>query len=64
MIISPTRELAIQIYEVVETFIKTFNQFTSLLFVGGTNPADDMKHFQENGFEFKLVLEKKMFNKL
>lgn len=49
LIISPTRELAQQIYDVVIRFHKNIPQFTSILFTGGTNPIDDLKNFASSG---------------
>lgn len=49
LVITPTRELALQISEVVETFLKKFPQFTQLLLIGGTNPIEDVEKFKEQG---------------
>lgn len=49
LIITPTRELALQISEVVEAFLKSFPQFTQILLIGGTNPIEDVEKFKEHG---------------
>jgi len=49
LIISPTRELAQQIFDVVQAFLVELTQFKAILFVGGTSPNDDLKKFLENG---------------
>ncbi|KAK3600345.1 hypothetical protein CHS0354_020012 [Potamilus streckersoni] len=50
VIISPTRELAKQIAEVVEQFLRNIPQFTCFLCIGGaTNVQTDMEVFKTNG---------------
>lgn len=49
VIISPTRELASQIYHVAEPFVKTLSNIRAMLLVGGTNVAIDAKNVKENG---------------
>ncbi|XP_072271934.1 ATP-dependent RNA helicase DDX55 [Pyxicephalus adspersus] len=49
IIITPTRELAIQIDEVLTHFTKHFPQFSQILLIGGSNPVEDVKKFKENG---------------
>ncbi|CAL4148989.1 unnamed protein product [Meganyctiphanes norvegica] len=49
VIISPTRELATQIHEVLQGFIMYAPQFTTLLAVGGTSVVNDLEEFQKNG---------------
>jgi len=49
IIITPTRELALQIYEVVCEFLKFTPNLTSALLVGGTNPALDITRLKEQG---------------
>ena len=44
-IITPTRELARQIDEVLSTFLTNIPQFTHMLLVGGNNPAADIEQF-------------------
>ncbi|XP_068561752.1 LOW QUALITY PROTEIN: ATP-dependent RNA helicase DDX55 [Cebidichthys violaceus] len=49
LVITPTRELALQISEVMEMFIQKFPQFTQILLIGGTNPIDDVEKFKDKG---------------
>ncbi|KAM4808738.1 ATP-dependent RNA helicase DDX55 [Rhinophrynus dorsalis] len=49
IIITPTRELAVQIDEVLSYFTKHFPQFSQILLIGGSNPVDDVKKFKEQG---------------
>jgi ATP-dependent RNA helicase DDX55/SPB4 len=49
LIISPTRELAQQIFDVIEVFLKELKQFNCILFVGGTQTAEDVNKFEKNG---------------
>ncbi|XP_061764147.1 ATP-dependent RNA helicase DDX55 [Nerophis ophidion] len=49
LIITPTRELAIQISEVMGHFIQKFPQFTQMLMIGGNNPMQDVEKFKEKG---------------
>lgn len=49
IIISPTRELATQIHEVLQGFIMYAPKFTSLLALGGTSVVNDLEAFQKNG---------------
>uniref|UniRef100_A0AAV2IS17 ATP-dependent RNA helicase n=1 Tax=Knipowitschia caucasica TaxID=637954 RepID=A0AAV2IS17_KNICA len=49
LVITPTRELALQISEVLETFLKRFSQFTQILLIGGTNPIEDIEKFKAQG---------------
>lgn len=48
VIISPTRELATQIYEVLQNFLK-YIKFSSLLLVGGEEVENDVKKYKECG---------------
>jgi superfamily II DNA/RNA helicase len=48
-VISPTRELALQIYDVLQEFLIDIEELKSALFVGGTNPSDDLNNFDSNG---------------
>lgn len=51
VIITPTRELAMQIDEVLSHFLRHLeNRFTHMLFIGGNNPAGDIERFLELGF--------------
>ena len=49
MILTPTRELAIQIDEVLAQFTKYFPDVTQMLMIGGNNPNGDIEHFIKNG---------------
>ncbi|KAF4364039.1 hypothetical protein CsatB_010043 [Cannabis sativa] len=49
VIISPTRELASQIYKVAQPFIATLSNFKSILLVGGTDVKADMTMIDEEG---------------
>ncbi|XP_059569396.1 ATP-dependent RNA helicase DDX55 isoform X1 [Alligator mississippiensis] len=49
IIITPTRELAVQIDEVLSHFTKHFPQFSQILLIGGTNPVEDIEKFKEHG---------------
>uniref|UniRef100_F6ZL03 ATP-dependent RNA helicase n=1 Tax=Equus caballus TaxID=9796 RepID=F6ZL03_HORSE len=49
IIITPTRELAIQIDEVLSHFTKPFPQFSQILWIGGRNPGEDVARFKEQG---------------
>ncbi|KAM6297995.1 ATP-dependent RNA helicase DDX55 [Aegotheles albertisi] len=49
IIITPTRELAIQIEEVLSHFTKHFPRFSQILLIGGRNPMEDVEKFKEHG---------------
>ncbi|XP_043952595.1 ATP-dependent RNA helicase DDX55 [Gambusia affinis] len=49
LVITPTRELALQISEVMGMFIQKFPEFTQILLIGGSNPAEDVEKFTEHG---------------
>ncbi|XP_053557790.1 ATP-dependent RNA helicase DDX55 [Bombina bombina] len=49
IIITPTRELAVQIYEVLSCFTKHFPQFSQILLIGGSNPIEDVNKLKEQG---------------
>lgn len=49
LIVSPTRELATQIHEVLQGFLKHIPQLTSMLTVGGSFPTDDLQAFRKTG---------------
>ncbi|XP_007189694.1 ATP-dependent RNA helicase DDX55 isoform X2 [Balaenoptera acutorostrata] len=49
VIITPTRELAVQIDEVLSHFTKPFPQFSQILWIGGRNPGEDVARFKEHG---------------
>ncbi|XP_066465854.1 ATP-dependent RNA helicase DDX55 [Tiliqua scincoides] len=49
IVITPTRELAVQIDEVISHFTKYFPQFSRCLLIGGKNPMEDVERFKERG---------------
>ncbi|ESO09273.1 hypothetical protein HELRODRAFT_109569 [Helobdella robusta] len=49
LIITPTRELAIQIEGVIQGFLENMPQFTSMLLIGGNNPLADIEKFSKQG---------------
>ncbi|XP_071946259.1 ATP-dependent RNA helicase DDX55-like isoform X2 [Antedon mediterranea] len=49
VILTPTRELAIQINEVLANFLANLPQFSQMLIIGGNKPSDDISHLQSNG---------------
>ncbi|XP_042524967.1 ATP-dependent RNA helicase DDX55 [Dipodomys spectabilis] len=49
IIITPTRELAIQIDEVLSHFTKHFPQLSQILWIGGRNPGEDVERFKQHG---------------
>ncbi|KAK8751856.1 hypothetical protein OTU49_010798 [Cherax quadricarinatus] len=49
VIVSPTRELATQIHEVLQGFLKHIPQLTSMLTVGGSFAGDDLQTYKKTG---------------
>lgn len=49
LIITPTRELALQITEVIGRFLEKFPQFRQILLIGGSNPIEDVEKFKTHG---------------
>ncbi|CDQ79101.1 unnamed protein product [Oncorhynchus mykiss] len=49
LIVTPTRELALQISEVMGQFLQKFPQFRQILLIGGSNPIEDVEKFKEQG---------------
>nr|XP_020658301.1 ATP-dependent RNA helicase DDX55 isoform X1 [Pogona vitticeps] len=49
IVITPTRELATQIDEVISHFRKHFPQFSQCLLIGGKNPMEDIERFKAGG---------------
>lgn len=49
LIITPTRELALQITEVIGRFLEKCAQFKQILLVGGSNPIEDVEKFKNQG---------------
>ncbi|XP_060675610.1 DEAD-box ATP-dependent RNA helicase 18 isoform X2 [Ziziphus jujuba] len=49
VVISPTRELSSQIYNVAQPFVSTLSNFKSVLLVGGAEVKADVKKIEEEG---------------
>ncbi|KAL3693013.1 hypothetical protein R1sor_006664 [Riccia sorocarpa] len=49
IVISPTRELASQIFQVSQPFMETLPRYRAALLVGGTDVAADVVNLKENG---------------
>ncbi|KAJ8973932.1 hypothetical protein NQ317_001138 [Molorchus minor] len=49
IVISPTRELAIQTKSVLEHFLKFVKNLTQILLVGGNSVEEDIRSFKDNG---------------
>lgn len=49
LVITPTRELALQISEVMQCFIEKFPQFKQALLIGGSNPIEDVQKLKDHG---------------
>ena len=50
LVISPTRELSLQIFSVIEIFLKKITTtLTAILFVGGNSVNEDFNRFETNG---------------
>ncbi|CAG9814893.1 unnamed protein product [Phaedon cochleariae] len=49
VVISPTRELALQTNSVLDSLLKHVSNITQILFVGGNSVDDDVKNFKNNG---------------
>lgn len=62
MIISPTRELSSQIYSVAQPFIATLPGFRSVLLVGGTDVAADVKRIEEEGVNLLIGTPGRLFD--
>ena len=54
IIIAPTRTLASQIYEVLETFTKHLPQLTYMQLIGGEDAAETIANYLKNGWELVL----------
>ncbi|CAJ1070065.1 ATP-dependent RNA helicase DDX55 [Xyrichtys novacula] len=55
LVITPTRELALQISEVMGQFLQKFPQFQQILLIGGTNPIEDVEKFKEHGANIMIA---------
>lgn len=64
IVISPTRELATQIYHVLEHFLKFVPQFTGQLLTGGYNPMNDVKAYKEHGANIIVATPGRMVDML
>lgn len=64
IVISPTRELASQIYHVLEHFLKFVPQFTGQLLTGGYNPMNDVKAYKEHGANIIVATPGRMVDML
>ncbi|XP_077505238.1 ATP-dependent RNA helicase DDX55 [Amblyomma americanum] len=64
VVISPTRELATQIYSVLNHFLQFVPQFTGQLLTGGYNPINDVKAFKENGANIIVATPGRMVDML
>ncbi|KAL2100481.1 hypothetical protein ACEWY4_004875 [Coilia grayii] len=49
LIITPTRELALQISEVMGRFLQRYPELRQILLIGGNNPIDDVEKFTSQG---------------
>lgn len=49
LIITPTRELAVQISEVMGQFLQIFPEFSQALLIGGSNPIEDVEKLKSDG---------------
>ena len=50
IIITPTRELAVQISDVTSLFLEKMPNFTKKLLIGGNNPAADVESITNTGY--------------
>ena len=49
IIITPTRELAIQIHEVIQDFLKSVSDISLMLMIGGNSVESDVKKLNTDG---------------
>ncbi|XP_033126686.1 ATP-dependent RNA helicase DDX55-like isoform X4 [Anneissia japonica] len=49
VILTPTRELAVQINEVLQNFTSNLPQFSQMLIIGGNKPSADLQHLETHG---------------
>ncbi|KAG1971297.1 ATP-dependent RNA helicase DDX55 [Pimephales promelas] len=49
LVVTPTRELALQISEVMGRFLQGFPQFSQILLIGGSNPIEDVEKLKTQG---------------
>lgn len=62
IIISPTRELSSQIYEVARPFVSTLPNFKAVLLVGGADVKVDMKVIEEEGANLLIGTPGRLFD--
>ncbi|XP_047328111.1 DEAD-box ATP-dependent RNA helicase 18 [Impatiens glandulifera] len=62
IIISPTRELSMQIYQVAQLFISTLPNVKSALLVGGVDVKSDMKKIEEEGANLLIGTPGRLFD--
>ncbi|KAI3908569.1 hypothetical protein MKW92_033921 [Papaver armeniacum] len=62
IILSPTRELASQIYNVAEPFISTLSNVKPMLLVGGLGVRADMKKIEEEGANLLIGTPGRIFD--
>ncbi|KAM1162532.1 hypothetical protein ACFX13_001585 [Malus domestica] len=62
MIISPTRELSSQIYNVAKPFISTLPNFKCVLLVGGGQVKSDVKQIEEEGANLLIGTPGRLFD--
>lgn len=62
VIISPTRELSSQIYNVAQPFISTLPNFKSMLLVGGADVKTDTKKIEEEGANLLIGTPGRLFD--
>ena len=62
VIISPTRELSSQIYDVAQPFVSTMPNFKSMLLVGGVEVKADLKKIEEEGANLLVGTPGRLFD--
>ncbi|XP_022146827.1 DEAD-box ATP-dependent RNA helicase 18 [Momordica charantia] len=62
IIISPTRELSSQIYNVALPFVSTLSNFKSVLLVGGAEVKADMKKIEDEGANLLIGTPGRLFD--
>lgn len=62
VIISPTRELSSQIYDVAQPFVSTLPNFKSVLLVGGVEVKADLKKIEEEGANLLVGTPGRLFD--
>ncbi|XP_050209644.1 DEAD-box ATP-dependent RNA helicase 18 [Mercurialis annua] len=62
IILSPTRELSSQIYNVAQPFIETLSNVSSMLLVGGVDVKADVKKIEEEGANLLIGTPGRLFD--